>query len=216
MKRLSLIIILTGVLTTVIAQTPVREAWMSMPDNIIGYLNKNLRQEHLDFMDMKVKSEVKNLFLSQGVMDSLSTHYLSVQLNDITRLQLQVFETTDSVAPVYCLIKTVNTPYVESDITFYHSDWSPIPHHFGLPVNSHRDSLLTTFTNRPDTMSVERFEEVKDMMDPIGFKISVLDDGETLLFEISCPFMVKEEERSIRAIIKQRKYKWNKEVFNEC
>ena len=209
-------LLLMGVFFTAVAQTPVRDAWLSMPDNIIGYLNKNLRQEHLDFVDMKVKSEVRNLFLSQGVMDSLSTHYLSVQLNGITRLQLQVLERRDSLPPVYCLIKTVSAPYSESDITFYDADWSPISHHLGLPVSSHRDSLLHIFTMRPDTMSVERYEEIKDMIDPVGLKISILNDGETLCFEISSPYMIKEEELMIRAIIKQRKYKWDKEVFNEC
>jgi hypothetical protein len=52
-----------GWFTTADAQTPVRNAWLSMPDTIIAYLNKNLRQEHMDYMDMKVTSQVKNLFL---------------------------------------------------------------------------------------------------------------------------------------------------------
>ncbi|MBP5277675.1 MAG: DUF3256 family protein [Prevotella sp.] len=215
MKRLILIFMILGVFLTTDAQTPVRDAWLSMPDNIIGYLNKNLRQEHLDYINMKVKSEVKNQFLGQGVMDSLSTHYLSIHLNDVTDLQLAVFETQDSVAPVYCMIKTVKMPYADSDISFYNADWSRIPHHFGLPFTSERDSLFNTFTVRPDTMNVERYEELKAMMDPIGLKISCLKDGNTLLFEISAPYMNKDEEQQIRAIIKQRKYKWDGKIFNE-
>lgn len=215
MKRLCLIVMIIGWFTAADAQTPVRNAWLSMPDTIIAYLNKNLRQEHLDYMDMKVTSQVKNLFLGQGVMDSLSTHDLSIRLNDITDLKLKVLETNDSVAPVYCMIKTVNAPYVDSEITFYHADWTHIPHYFGLPFTSDRDSLLNIFTERPDTMSIDRYEELKSMMDPIGLKISGLKDGKTLLFEISTPFMNKEEQQQIRAIIKQRNYKWNGEIFNE-
>ncbi len=215
MKRFTLFFILLGVLTITDAQTPVRDAWLSMPDSIIGYLNKNLRQEHLDYMDMKVSSEVKNLFLGQGLMDTLSTDYLSLRLNAVTELQLKVFETNDSVSPLICLIKTVKAPYADSDLSFYHADWSPIPHHFNLPFTSDRDRLLNTFTMRPDTMTVERYEEIKGMMDPIGLKIKVLDNEESFLFELSTPFMNKDEEQQIRAIIKQRKYKWNKETFNE-
>ena len=63
MKRLILIFMILGVFLTTDAQTPVRDAWLSMPDNIIGYLNKNLRQEHIDYINMKVNLEGEKMIL---------------------------------------------------------------------------------------------------------------------------------------------------------
>ena len=38
-------------LGTANAQTMVRAAWLGMPDEVIGYLNKDLRKEHLDYVE---------------------------------------------------------------------------------------------------------------------------------------------------------------------
>ncbi len=202
-------------LGTANAQTTVRDAWLGMPDEVIGYLNKDLRKEHLDYVDMKVRSEVKNLLQGQGVMDTLTNDYLSVHLNAVTNLELKVLQTTDSISPVYCMIRTVAVPFEDSELRFFNSDWSSLKESLGLPISSDRDKLLQLFTAKPDTMSQERFEEIQSMMDPVGLKIRWSEDKKLLLFDISYPFVNKDDDALIRTIIKQRKYKWDGKMFNE-
>ena len=202
-------------LGTANAQTTVRDAWLGMPDEVIGYLNKDLRKEHLDYVDMKVRSEVKNLLQGQGAMDTLTNDYLSVHLNAVTNLELKVLQTTDSISPVYCMIKTVAVPFEDSELQFFNADWSSLKESLGLPISSDRDKLLQLFTAKPDTMSQERFEEIQSMMDPVGLKIRWSEDKKLLLFDISYPFVNKDDDALIRTIIKQRKYKWDGKMFNE-
>ena len=164
---------------------------------------------------MKVRSEVKNLLQGQGVMDTLTNDYLSVHLNAVTNLELKVLQTADSISPVYCMIKTVAVPFEDSELRFFNADWSPFAESLGLPISSDREQLLQLFTSKPDTMSQERFEEIQSMMDPVGLKIRWSEDKKLLLFDISYPFVNKDDDALIRTIIKQRKYKWDGKMFNE-
>ena len=52
-------------------------------------------------------------------------------------------------------------------------------------------------------------------MDPVGLKIRWSEDKKLLLFDISYPFVNKDDDALIRTVIKQRKYKWDGKMFNE-
>ena len=53
----------------------MRDLWLSMPDSLCTCLDRNLRTELLDFVDMGVKAEVKNRMNGQSTMDTLTADY---------------------------------------------------------------------------------------------------------------------------------------------
>ena len=66
--------------TLFVSAQSIRGFWLNMPDNQMPHFNKNLRQEFLDFKDMKLKASVDNLFHGESHMDSLTSDYLLLQV----------------------------------------------------------------------------------------------------------------------------------------
>ena len=64
----------------------IREIWLSMPDSLISYLDKNKRIEMVDYIDMKVRADVKNSLEGSSVMDTLTHDFLQVTLNEACTL----------------------------------------------------------------------------------------------------------------------------------
>ena len=94
MKNL-LFIALATFFTNISQAKDIREIWLSMPDSLISYLDKSKRIEMVDYIDMKVKADVKNALEGTSVMDTLTNEFLQVTLNEACTLQMRtsVFKT---------------------------------------------------------------------------------------------------------------------------
>jgi hypothetical protein len=62
-------------------------------------------------------------------------------------------------------------------------------------------------------MTSERFEELFRMIEPPLLNASLNIDDDTLLVGLSAPMLNKEEREAVKAILRQRKLKWNGETF---
>ena len=93
MKKFYLILLIVVACLQLQAKS-MREMWLTMPDSIVPYLNKNLRLELVDYMGMKVKSEVKNLLRGITVMDTLTANYASLTINETLKMQLSLLPIT--------------------------------------------------------------------------------------------------------------------------
>ena len=161
LKRLNIIILLVCAPILVGAQISLRDAWLSMPDGMIPYLNKNLRLEHLDFVDMGVKSEVNHQLNGVSVMDTLTADYTHVTLSNSSSLELRLLSVNDSTK-IICMVKTFKAPAEESEIHFYDAKWNLLTGDYGLEQiknqdNTDVDVLLSNFIQMPDTITSERF-----------------------------------------------------------
>lgn len=76
--------------TLFVSAQSIRGFWLNMPDNQMPHFNKNLRQEFLDFKDMKLKASVDNLFHGESHMDSLTSDYLLLQVDTSTTVEMKV------------------------------------------------------------------------------------------------------------------------------
>ena len=167
LKRLNIIILLVCAPILVGAQISLRDAWLSMPDGMIPYLNKNLRLGHLDFVDMGVKSEVNHQLNGVSVMDTLTADYTHVTLSNSSSLELRLLPVNDSTK-IICMVKTFKAPAEESEIHFYDAKWNQLAGDYGLEQiknqdNTDVDVLLSNFIQKPDTMTSERFEELSKL-----------------------------------------------------
>ena len=219
LKRLNIIILLVCAPILVGAQISLRDAWLSMPDRMIPYLNKNLRLEHLDFVDMGVKSEVNHQLNGVSVMDTLTADYTHVTLSNSFSLELRLLPVNDSTK-IICMVKTFKAPAEESEIHFYDSKWNQLAGDYGLEQiknqdNTDVDVLLSNFIQKPDTMTSERFEELSKLIEPVMVYASFDVSEPILTFKLSIPLATPDDREQVNSILRPRRFKWDGGQFCE-
>ncbi|MCI6161056.1 MAG: DUF3256 family protein [Prevotellaceae bacterium] len=198
------------------AQYTMREAWLSMPDSILPYLNKGLRAELIDFLDMKTASKVSNLLQGESRVDTLISDFISLHPNRSTQIQLKLLPCVDSTQ-VICLVKTFYAPEAESEISFYTSNWEAMDgRKFGIGNIKATESDIFKYTHRPDTMSKERYEELCRTINPIMVSARLSADDDTLILSLASSALTLQEIEQIKGILKQRKFKWRGCTYKEC
>lgn len=206
MKRLWLIAWMMAVVSMAHAQA-IEQGWLGMPDSLLGYMNKSKRIEAMDYQHMGLKIDVTNLLKGSTTVDTLTNEFLQVKLSEAALLQMRLLpKDSDSVV---CVVKTLFAPEAESSVAFYDRNWKRVG-------QLTADTLAAPFLSRPDTMATGRFEELSRLVDPVMVKCTLSVSDATLTQELSLPLLTKEEKQAIKAIIKQRKLKWNGERFIEC
>lgn len=200
------------------AQTTMRDLWLALPDSVVPYLNASQRTEHADFIDMGVASEVKNLLDGEGRMDTLTARYASVRLNDNHTLQMRLLTKSDSTQ-VVCLVDTYRAPEPESTISFFDTRWQRLDDTFGLPDLHTLVSdagQMERFFAKPDTLSQTATDELKKMIDPVMVSISLPEDEESVILQLSTPFLLQDEKERLKSVLVQTKFKWMGDLFKEC
>ena len=183
LKRM--LIILFSFASLAVSAKSMREIWLSMPDSMVRYLNKNKRIEFLDYVDMKVKTDVKNLLQGSSVMDTITSNYLSVKLNEASSIQMRLLPVRGSDS-LLCIIRTYSAPAAES---------------------------VVQLIAKPDTMSEQRFAELRAMIEPVMVQAELSAESDELFLQLSMPLLNSEDKKAIGSIISQRKIKWNGETF---
>lgn len=221
MKTIINIILFLCVSASAGAQKTMREAWLSMPDSLCLYLNQSLRTELVDFVDMGVKAEVKNLMNSVSVMDTLTANYTRVSLSEALTIDMKLLPKADADT-IICMVKTYSAPAKESIVSFYDTAWNPLAGDFGLaemkPVNqtdSSASALIDNFVVSPDTLSRSEFEKRKKLIDPLMICAELSPNDDTISFSLSLPLTIREEQELLKQIIVQRKFKWQQGIFNK-
>lgn len=204
-NRLYMLLLMSIFLLSLNAK-PMRDLWQSMPDSMIPYLTKNQRIELVDFMDMKVKADVKNQFGEETVMDTLTSNYTSVRLNASSVMQLRLMPVPGQDS-IICMVWTVLGPVAESEVLFYDQEWNKIGEQ---SLSAYQAQLV----QKPDTMSQQRFEELKAMLHPALIKATLSIDDNTLTLDMDAPILFKDEKVQIKSIIMQTKLNWKGKSFN--
>lgn len=219
LKRFNIILLLVCVPILVGAQISLRDVWLNMPDGMIPYLNKNLRLEHLDFVDMGVKSEVNHQMNGVCVMDTLTADYTHVTLSPASSVELRLLPVNDSTK-IVCLVRTFKAPAEESEISFYDAQWKPLTGDYGLADVKNQDKtdaekLLSRFVQKPDSMTSERFDDLCKMIEPVMISASFDVAQPVMTFRLSVPLATPDDRKAVESILRQRKFRWDGSQFRE-
>ena len=202
----------------------MKDLLVSMPDSLMPYLDKNLRQEMPELQEMGVKAEVKNLLGDNCVMDTLTADFLQIRMSKLSTLQVKKLpaEAGDSLL---CVVKTFAGPEKESELYLFDQNWIPQNVSFALKsLNNCKDSLdvgmalnslATSLLQKPDTMSEEHFLELKKMIEPKMVNAMLLPSEDAIVVRLSLPLLSAEDKQSVNAIKVQRKLKLNGKTFKE-
>lgn len=182
----------------------VKELWLAMPEDMVPYLGKEKRQECLDFMQMGVKAEADNALGGKSVVDTLTADYLQATLSRSLTLQMKRLP-VDGRDSLLCVVRTIHGPEPESMVEFYSQEWERLG---GMQF------LVDDLVQRPDTMSTQRFRELLLLFDPGLVCASLVPDSDELEVSVRAVNVTAEEAEELKAIILQRKFKWNGTEFN--
>lgn len=185
-----------------IAAGTVRDVWLSMPDSLSGVLSAKQRAELLNVADMGIGKEVDNLLGGKSQLLTLSEQFMAVRTSESSTVQLRLLpHGADSVV---CVARTFLAPEPESLVEVYNAaTWQRL---------SQVELGLEPLVVRPDTMTEERFEELKRELDPCFVSAQLSADGDVLTLKATVSSLVAEREAA-SALLVERRLQWDGERF---
>lgn len=192
------------------SKTLMKQVFIDMPDSLFPYLTRNNRLDCIDFIESKMKAEIKNKFDENSELVSLTDDYLKFRLNENCTYEMKLLTVAGDTLQRICLIRSYSAPEVESDISFYSQDWKRL--------DNGRLIIMPTFNSfwhRPDTMSVDKFAELRRYIDPVMMSAAFVESGDmpTIQFSVAQPLLNKEDKKLIKPAIVQINVKWNGSIF---
>ncbi len=207
MKRTAIAILVVVMAFPAMAQRTMRDFIITMPDSLVEYLNKTKRTEMVDFYDMGVKAETFNLLQGSTVLDSLTSTFADISVNKSQRMQLALLPLHEADTLI-CMVNSFLGEAPESEVHFFNTQWMPMPSKDFLD-----EVTASQLMQRPDTMDVERYDELVRFFDPLMIA-AVMTPDSNLIFQLSTPMVTTEEKKQLDAIMLQKKFKWNRQRFN--
>lgn len=192
----------------------MKDLWISMPDSLSRSLNKNMRMELVELQEMGVKSEVSNLLGFNTVLDTMTADFAQVRLSKAATMQVKLLPQSGGKDSLVCVVKTYAAPEKESEVMFFNQQWQSLPLENFFAGKS-LDDIQATLIVKPDTMTEERFAELKAMIEPKMMSASLFSHEDMIVFRLSLPLLSVEDKKLVNAIKVQRKFKWGMGKFKE-
>ncbi len=215
MRKLFLLLTMAIGASSVNAQERMDSLLRSMPKTIAPYLSDAQRDELSKFTSRGDTIKVKNSLNGFTSIDSISNDFAQISLNEETDLQIRLLNEAQSGNKVVCIIKSVKKPVKESNILFYDTNWQVLESDFGLPKFTDRDYTMAMMTQRPDSMAEDKFKDLQNCIEPFIINADMSASDGTITFKLSIPFNIQGKNDEIKAILRQKTFKWNGTAFKE-
>jgi len=127
MKGLLTIVLMLLSLSTY-GQISMRDCFLKMPTDLFPYLTENNRLDCIDFIDSRMKAEVKDAFGTKITLDTLTANYLHLTIGERVCVEMRLFPISeDSVTQLLCVSKTFGDSVQQSSLRSYDPNtWQPI------------------------------------------------------------------------------------------
>lgn len=190
----------------------MKAVFVNMPDSLCPLLTKNNRADFADFLESKMRAEVKNKFDKPSEMKVLTKDYTLVEVSSASTLQLKLLPVNDSVR-IICMVNTMSGPANDSEIRFYTTDWKELPleDYLAMPI---AESFFIT----SDKINSDKLAAARGVADMTLIKAVLASDTPTLSFTYTTvDYMDKEAAQDIRPYLKKEPllYKWENGRFVE-
>lgn len=207
MKRTIITLVATfGLAIQVLYGKTMAEVWIDMPDSLTMYMSKSMRTELVDYVNMNVAATTKNQFGGTTKIDTLTNDYMAVSLSECSRLEMKLLP-RNGKEDVICVVRTYFASAAESTMAFYGLDWHPVEDLSMPEVNQ------TSLVVKPDSMSVDVFEDTKKILSPKMVEMKLSAESPSLELCYSVPNMPEEDKQLIESILVRRKLNWNGVMF---
>jgi len=206
MRKLSFTLLLALASICVSAKS-VRELFVSMPNEMIPYLNENMRTQLVDFANNILRSDVINQLGDTTIMHELTDDFVSLTLSPASKMQIKRLPSTDGDS-IVCVVQTYFGPCAESNVTLFTQNWQKID-----DINDALKKHIPSMIVRPDTMSVERFDYLRKCIEPVMMQAELKQSSSDLVLSLSAPLLFRDDKNSAKSLFLQRNLKWNGKSF---
>lgn len=203
LKKLYISFLILFLTAPVVAQN-IREVFKQMPSGMFPYITNTNRLDFIDFKDANMKAEVNNSLGGKSEMKVLTDNYIEVELSSVSNLQIKLLP-KDSTK-VICMVTTFFGPEADSKLQFFSSTWKP------LDIKSVMPSFDNFFV-KPDSITNERFIQLKKMVEPVMYHIMLSSKDNTITYTLSLPLINNEDKKSLETVLRQVVLKWNGKSF---
>ncbi|MBQ9215355.1 MAG: DUF3256 family protein [Prevotella sp.] len=142
----------------------ISDVFREMPDSLMPYLTENNRLDFIDFLDSKMKAEVKNKLGGTSEMVALADDSLSIRMSEsllCDMFLLSLEEPIDTITHVVAVVETflVDSVYGQSTVSYYTPDWKrltqmpPLTNEQEKKIQRH---YMQNILKREDTIMNER------------------------------------------------------------
>ena len=190
----------------------VKDFWLAMPDSVLTAVNRSMRAELVAAKAPAMKTEVKNVLEGTTVLDTLTSDFMAVHISGASTMQIRRLAYKDDT--IFCVVRTYMGPVADSNVSLYDKMWAPMDmkHIYdGKCIKYVKKSLV----EKPDTMTQQRFEEVRAMLDPMLVRATLSAADATITFTGSVDMLNNEEKKAVGAIFVKKTFKWDGEIFKK-
>lgn len=187
----------------------MRTLLVAMPDSILPLLTKNNRMDCVDFVDSKMKAEVKNRLGEVSELKVLTKDYLLLQMTSQSTVEMKLLSVNDS-AKVVCVVRTVCAPVCDSAVEFYDISWKRLKtaDYIACP-------LVDSFFRNPAQTDLP-YQLLREKADVDLIKASLSVERAVIRFEYTTPDYLSEDDREkIRPYLRKDPlvYSWTEGKF---
>lgn len=173
----------------------VDSLFVNMPDSLFPYLASTQRLELVNMQRIDTSTHAVLPSLYNGKVEILykDADRMTLSLDSLSCMEMSAIPFGDKA--VCCVLRTVATPEKHTELAMYDAEWSRLQ-----TVDIDTLQLL----QRPDTMSVQRYDELCKLVE---FQLTEAHfaDVATIVFRQNIPMVSAEERKKLSAILVERK-----------
>ena len=209
MRRLLFVLFLIGWLVKGIAQK-IEEVFIRMPNAMIVQLEEAWRKDLVDLYKSEKTATLENTMLGKSTLTKLTDDYLLLQLTKHSTVEMKLLPLINNTH-IICMITTLNAPVADSHVSFYTTEWQPLP-----AKNLLEPTTADWFWKEDADRSSPQFLDAKSWMPVFLFKYSLHPENTTLTCTYQTPAWLDEETRAkVTPLLKEtpKTYEWKMSRF---
>ena len=125
MRRLVFGFILACIMVAAGAQK-IEQFFIQMPDNLITQLEEAWRKDLVELYKSDKPAQLENTMFGKSALLKLTDHYLLLQSTERSTVELRLLPLINNTY-IICMAETVYAPIADSRMSFYTTDWQPLP-----------------------------------------------------------------------------------------
>jgi len=180
MKKIVLLCFLMTCVISLHAQD-AKSVFINIPDSLCPLLTKVNREDFADFLESKMKAQVKNKMDKMSEMKVLTKDYVSLQTTSLSNFQMKLLQLNDTTK-IICVINTVCGPVCDSRISFYTTQWKELPSKDYIDMPGMESFFIT-----PESAKLAAYNDARASLDFYLLKSDLSKDSNELVFTFTSP-----------------------------
>ena len=205
MKKTIMLMLLAVSVSALHAQN-MRQLWIDMPDSLTTYLNKSMRTELADYVEMKAPAVVTNLLKEKTEIDTLTDNFMRIKLSAASEMEMKILPHVER-GKVVALVRTYRGPVAQSMLSFYDMEWNPVA---VAPVKwPSPESMIA----KPEAMTEARYRDLLASVEMKLMEYHFSPADNLLRISLGIPLLTSDEKEDFQTLLRQTNLNWDGKTF---